>query len=319
MYVLPPKINRLGETSRSTYDELMIVVNFNNSTDLDVMFEDGAIVKHKCYDRFKNGKILNPNRLKNERLNMTNTNKNGLLMKIIDYRSYNDLDIQFEDGTIVKNRAYKEFKDGVVKNPNSRLIYGVGYIGECTVVYDKDCVQLNNKAYSMWHCMFERCYLRNNNTYKECYVCDDWHNFQNFKKWFYENYTEYGYGRMCLDKDILIKGNKKYSPDTCVVVDTRINSMFTKSDKTRGRYPIGVFYKKKNKKYAAQVSMCNEINKKQQKHIGLFDNPEEAFYAYKEEKEKYIKQVADEYKSKYINFPYKLYNAMYAWKVDILD
>ena len=36
-------------------------------------------------------------------------------------------------------------------------------------------------------------------------------------------------------------------------------------------------------------------------------------------KENYIKEVADEYKSKYPNFPIKLYEAMYKWEVSIND
>ena len=39
-------------------------------------------------------------------------------MTIIGYRNGNDIDIQFEDGTIVKNRIYRRFKEGKIKNPN---------------------------------------------------------------------------------------------------------------------------------------------------------------------------------------------------------
>lgn len=53
--------------------------------------------------------------------------------------------------------------------------------------------------------------------------------------------------------------------------------------------------------------------------LGSFSTPEEAFYAYKQAKESYIKQVADEYKSKYPNFPKKLYDAMYSYEVEITD
>ena len=46
------------------------------------------------------------------------------------------------------------------------------------------------------------------------------------------------------------------------------------------------------------------------------DLSEEAFKSYKTFKEKYIKQVADEYKDK---IPKKLYDAMYRYEVEITD
>lgn len=171
--------------------------------------------------------------------------------------------------------------------------------------------------------MLERCYSNKNKmkrfrTYYGCTTHKKWHNFQRFSEWYCKNYVEYGTGRMCLDKDILIKGNKEYSPDTCVIVDNRINCLFTKTNSLRGEYPIGVYYKKKNKKFVAQCSMFDGTIKKQ-KYLGLFNTSEEAFYTYKHFKEAYIKQVADEYKEKYITFPSKLYDAMYTWEVEITD
>ena len=59
-------------------------------------------------------------------------------------------------------------------------------------------------------------------------------------KWIENNYYEIEGETMCLDKDILCKGNKIYSRDTCVFVPQRINSLFTKCDNARGDNPIGV-------------------------------------------------------------------------------
>lgn len=110
----------------------MTVIRFNTSLDLDVMFEDGTVIRNKSYDNFKKGLIYNPSRLEIKRLNETKINNQGLLMKIIDYRNCTDLDIQFEDGTIVKNRAYKEFNNGCVSNPNHVTIFDIGYMGKET-------------------------------------------------------------------------------------------------------------------------------------------------------------------------------------------
>ena len=87
--------------------------------------------------------------------------------------------------------------------------------------------------------------------------------------------------------------------------------LFTKSDASRGEFPIGVYYDKQMNKYGAYCHI-----ERKQKRLGFFDTPEEAFLVYKEFKEAYIKEIADEYKDK---IPQRLYDAMYAWKVEIDD
>ena len=57
---------------------------------------------------------------------------------------------------------------------------------------------------------------------------------------------------MHLDKDILCKGNKVYSSETCVFVPARINSIILNSQNRRGDLPVGVNYNKKTGKYRAQ-------------------------------------------------------------------
>ena len=64
----------------------------------------------------------------------------------------------------------------------------------------------------------------------DCSVYEGWHNFQNFAKWYEDNYYEIEEEQMHLDKDILVKGNKVYSPDTCVFVPETINGLFVKSN-----------------------------------------------------------------------------------------
>ena len=82
---------------------------------------------------------------------------------------------------------------------------------------------------------------------------------------------------MELDKDILFKGNKIYSPSTCIYVPHRINSLFTKSDSARGDYPIGVTYHKRDCVYESKLSYLNKYGKKDRIYLGRFNNPLEAF------------------------------------------
>lgn len=169
--------------------------------------------------------------------------------------------------------------------------------------------------------MMNRCYnkkvLKRQPTYKDKYVCEEWRNFQNFAKWFDENYYECDGERMELDKDILCKGNKIYSPDTCVFVPRKINQIFNKNQNIRGEYPIGVRFRKDCNKYETRCSMYDyKTSKYKIFHIGYFKTVEEAFDSYKEFKERYIKNVANIYK-KYI--PQNLYEALYLYSVEIND
>ena len=115
---------------------------------------------------------------------------------------------------------------------------------------------------------------------------------------------------MCLDKDILVKGNKIYSPNTCIFVPKKINSLFTKNDNSRGNLPIGVTLCR-NGKYRAQINRCgSKLN------LGYYSSLEEAFLSYKIAKEKYIKEIAEYYKD---IIPKKLYNSMLCYIVEITD
>ena len=116
---------------------------------------------------------------------------------------------------------------------------------------------------------------------------------------------------MDLDKDILYKGNKVYSPSTCIFVPHDINSLLIKCNSTRGKYPIGVTYVKRQNVFKAQCRKRN-VNI----FLGHFNNSTDAFECYKIFKENLIKEIADEYKP-YI--PRKLYDAMYKYEVEITD
>ena len=246
-------------------------------------------------------------------------NSFGSKMVIVGYRMNRDIDVYFpEYDWTFKNATYKEFKNGGIKCPYEKRTFGVGYIGEGK--YKSRENGKKTKCYKVWHDMLRRCYDEKFHekypTYKDCKVYEEWHNFQNFAEWYYNNYYEIKGEVMCLDKDILNKGNKIYSPDTCVFVPHNINILFIKHDKDRGKYPIGVYYNKQKGKY---VSRCNVCSNKR-KHLGYFDNPEEAFQVYKQYKEKVIKEVIDSYEG-IIPEPHysKLKEAMYNYKVEIND
>ena len=253
---------------------------------------------------------------KEERLGEARMMNCGEIAIIVNYACYNDVTVQFKTtGELVKTR-YQYFKNGSVKSRFSPSVFGVGYLGN-EKTRDENGKSL--KSYETWKHMLSRCYSgeyqKKEPTYKDCYVCEEWHNYSNFKKWYDDNYYEIDGERMALDKDILVKGNKTYSPNTCVFVPQNINTLFIKSNKIRGKYPIGVTFNKDKNKYQAQ---CNTLinGKNMKKALRLYNTIEEAFNAYKQFKEANIKQIADYYKE---NIPDKLYEAMYNYKVEITD
>ena len=250
------------------------------------------------------------NRIDEERVNNF-----GSKIVIKEYRKWNDIDVYFpEYDWIFEHGTYSNFKDGKIKCPYEPRVFGVGYIGE-----GKYKVSENNIWYKIWCDMLRRCYDPKSQekypTYKGCIVENKWLNFQNICEWLDKNYYEVPSEIMCLDKDILYKGNKIYSRETCIFVPQRINNLFVKHDNARGNNPIGM-YETPSGNYQ---TYCNDGYGKRI-YLGTYTNKEEGFRVYKNYKEKVIKEVIDSYEEK-IPEPYysKLKTAMYNYKVEIDD
>ena len=109
--------DRVGETNISSKGQRMKIIRYGMSTDVDIQFEDGTIVKHKDYKMFKRGYITNPNIVENH-IGEKHISNNGQTMVIIRYSNSKDIDVQFEDGTIVRNKSYTHFSSGKIANPN---------------------------------------------------------------------------------------------------------------------------------------------------------------------------------------------------------
>lgn len=183
----------------------------------------------------------------------------------------------------------------------------------------KDAQGKKTKEYECWYQMIRRCRsagekLRNP-TYQNVSCCDEWLNYDTFYDWLIgqSNYLKWKEGQFDLDKDILVKGNKIYSPSTCTLVPKGINYLFIKSDARRGDLPIGVSYVKKHNKYLAHISCRNKGIS-----IGLYNTPKEAFQAYKKYKEEYIKEMAEKYYTDQ-DITFECYQAMINYIVEITD
>lgn len=161
-----------------------------------------------------------------------------------------------------------------------RLIEGVG-------INDIDADMAKTKVYRAWRGILTRAYNAEYKITRPTYigveVCHSWHYLSNFKKWFDENYVE-GYS---LDKDILSKGRKIYSPDTCCYIPPELNNAVvnskTSQSKKMGVHPNhGVF----------EVIVCKYGKRR---YVGSYNSVEEAEKAYVTAKQAYVREIGDMY------------------------
>ena len=192
-----------------------------------------------------------------------------------------------------------------------KLIYGVGFNSGGTYKTRKDGIKLY--SYLVWYNMIRRCYSEEfqkvRGSHKGCSVCDDWHNYQVFAKWYNEQpFT--GSGSQ-LDKDLLIAGNKVYSPEGCSVVPQEINKLISINRSKKSGLPKGVRAVTGNDYYQVNVGVAGKNN-----YVGCRKTISEAFALYKEAKEKYIKEVANKYKDQIDS---RAYEALMKYEVNIDD
>lgn len=310
--------SRVGEERLNNNGELMKIIKYNKAKDITVEFQDEyKETINTSYANFIKGKVENPHE-RLCRLNEETINKQGYLMKIVQYNKANDIVVEFQDKykTRIKT-TYQQFKNKGLRNPLHAGVYGVGVKGS------KHPSRINNKItieYGIWYSMISRCYNKKfhlrESTYKECQVCNEWLFFDNFYNWLHEqeNFeTLSKNNNLELDKDILVKGNKIYSPETCCLVPHRVNMLFVKANSLRSNLPIGVRKMGIYDKYTAEYE-----HDRRHIYVGAYETVEETFLAYKFHKEETIKNVAQEEYAKG-NITKQCYDAMMNYEVEITD
>ena len=151
--------------------------------------------------------------------------------------------------------------------------------------------------YGVWGSMVKRCYSPEHQekfpTYKGCSVCIDWHGFQTFAQWYEENYPlmiengrlvpklDDSSQRWELDKDILVPGNKIYSPETCCFMTRRLNNLFTDKGASRGDMPLGICLNGKSGGKCF-IAGCSDGNGRQiQKRFHCLNDAVDWYWAFK--------------------------------------
>ena len=220
--------------------------------------------------------------------------------------------IKFINTGYISEEDWSSIKSGHIRDRSLPTTCGFGYID----IEGASIGKVMTKEYGLWNSMINRCYNENlrqrHPSYVECTVSEKWRYLSNFKDWCNKQigFSNEGWH---LDKDILVKGNKVYSEDTCCFVPQEINTLILKSDRIRGKYPIGVYHdtSKIHKRFSARVSKNGK-----HKRFGSYLTPEEAFAVYKREKEKYIKEVANKWKDQ---IDPRVYESLMNYQVEITD
>lgn len=168
-----------------------------------------------------------------------------------------------------------------------------------TTIYPTRINNIKTKEFSHWNAMRDRC-KKDGATQKlypayigcsmDSFFEDPKQGFQNFAAWC-QNQVGFKKEGFELDKDILVKGNKVYGPNTCVFVPQQINNLFLvprKKDQTNNM-PVGVRFVDNG--YRVEISIDNKAV-----NLGRFQNVNLAEQAYLTRKVQDIHEKAKLYK-----------------------
>lgn len=233
----------------------------------------------------------------------------GGSVTVIEYIDSKNIIIKHNDynahESVVNSR---NLRAGEVKNPFKKSVYEIGFIGSGKYKARENGVLTD--AYSSWRAMLLRCYHEKfqslHKTYIGCSVVSEWHNFQNFAEWFYKQKRSDNFQ---LDKDIIVRGNRVYGPETSCLIHRELNALCSSPKRTNNSLPPGV--RAENKKYRARLYYDGE-----DRSLGLYSTPEDAFLAYKEAKEARVKYLAKLYKDE---MNPRVYDALMSYELSVND
>lgn len=172
----------------------------------------------RVYERFL--------KAKNKAMSEDYYTNEGYKIKVVNYIDRHNVIIEFQDEYKFKTKTtMQNIRKGQVKNPYKKTIYGLGYYG--VGEYTSRINGIKTEPYIKWFSMFNRCYdenyLAKNPSYKGCEVDESFQCFQDFAQWYEENLYEYD-GKLELDKDLLVKGNRTYGKQYCCLLPKEINN-----------------------------------------------------------------------------------------------
>lgn len=230
--------------------------------------------------------------------------------EVTEYMNARCVKILFYNTGGITTASAGNIRNGRVKDVLAKDVFGVGCIGsgefKSRLPNNGSCT----KEYSTWSSMLFRCYgnERDESTlrsYKDCIVCEDWHNFQNFAQWC-QTQPEMLYKDSSLDKDIRVKGNRIYSPETCCFVPSYINTAVTGIKHQNSTGKAGVWKFKDS--YVSEITLFGSKS-----NLGHFETLEAAEYIRNRLKEAYIGGLAEIFKDR---ISAEVYTKLKEWYYD---
>ena len=205
---------------------------------------------------------------------------------IIEYNNKKDVTVRFINTGYITKTQLGSIRRGEVLDPYAPRVYGVGITGT------KYPCSVNGsviKEYTVWADMLKRCYDPKEHArypgYAGCTTSDNFRYYEYFYEWCH-NQIGFNNSSWHLDKDLLFKGNKVYSEDTCVFLPAEINTALTSANTIRGELPIGVQHSQAGN-YISSYNLGGIHY-----HGGTFYTVEDAFFHYKQAKEQYLQHLA---------------------------
>lgn len=288
-----PKNDITGVTNINKHGLKMKVIKYVNSDEIYVNFLKYNEIKRTTSANFRKGAVKSEKYIEekhNSKIGEIKFNNKGEEMRIIKFRKNNDIDIVFPKfNEVVEHVQYSHFKSGNIKSIYSPNVYNIGFLGTRETI--------DSYIWKIWSGMLERCYTDRQISYANCSVCEEWHNYYNFKLW----YDKHKYDineRLEVDKDVLKNGEKIYSPNTCLLLPRTINGYIASATcRKKDGLPTGV-YKQKN----GLFKVIKNFDGRQEKR---FTNLNDATDWYLKEKNKHFQKILLKYENKIPKYIYK--------------
>lgn len=149
--------------------------------------------------------------------------------------------------------------------------------------YTENGTQYLTNSYARWRGIINRCKPGAAQAQSKCYVgCSVsplFEEFQGFANW-YTKQVGYGLEDYDIDKDLLVKGNKLYSEETCVLIPAKLNKFLSQKNANSDNRGIA---KTATNRYVATGCLDSNVY-----YIGTYDTSEEARTHYLNDRNKNI-------------------------------
>lgn len=289
----------------------MEIIEYRGYHEIKVRFVNTGYETMAELGQIKKGNVKDHSLLTGYEVGTIHKSNNFGEFEIIEYNNAYNVKIRFFNTGYECTVRTSQIQTGQVRDPYAPTVYGVGITGSKypTSVKGKDL-----KEYKLWNGMLERSYSPRyhgiNPSYEECSVSENFKSYEYFYEWCQEQ-KGFGNDGWQLDKDLLVKGNKVYSEDTCVFLPNEINTALTHRKNVDNSLPVGVVPVTKSKSYQASIKIDGK-----KYYLGVYSTPQRAFQAYKERKEMSLIKLAMKWGE---HLDPRAEKALYNYRVEIDD